>query len=72
MLESEYDCREKTIVGPLDIESFRQHERSRTADYPHMIYDQVYCSYVHKNHGGVPKRQWFKTEKDLCDSCADS
>ena len=63
MLESEYDCHEKTIVGPLDMQSFRQYERSHSADYPHMIYDQVYSSYVQKNHGGVPKRQWFKTEK---------
>jgi len=63
MDESEYDCYGDTIVGPLDMKSFRRNERSRSADYPHMTYDQVYSSYVQKNHGGIPKRQWFKTEK---------
>jgi len=63
MIKPEYDCQEESIVGPLELERFKQNERSRSTDYPHMVYDQDYFTYVQRNHGGVPKRQWFMTEK---------
>ncbi|MEP3479097.1 MAG: hypothetical protein ABJZ55_07620 [Fuerstiella sp.] len=63
MIPTECDCQADTIVSPLNIECLERNERGRTADYPHMTYDPAYVSYVQKNHGGVPKRQWFKTEE---------
>lgn len=63
MLPSKFDCLPETIVAPLNIERLRRVEKSRSSDYPHMTFDPAYVSYVEKNHGGVPKRQWFMTEK---------
>ena len=63
MIPLKSDCQPETIVAPLNIERLRRYESSRTSDYPHMIYDPAYVSYIEKNHGGVPNRQWFKTEK---------
>ena len=62
MNELKYDCYEDSIVGLLDMERLKQTERSRSSDYPHMIYDQEYLSFIQRNHGGVPKLQWFKTD----------
>lgn len=55
MIPSAFDCDPDTIVGPLDMDCLQRDERSRTADYPHMLYDPEYVSYAQKNHGGVPK-----------------
>ncbi|MBM81700.1 MAG: hypothetical protein CMJ78_14060 [Planctomycetaceae bacterium] len=62
MIPPEFDCVPDTIVGSLNIEDLRQSERSRSADYAHMVYDPAYVAYTEKNHGGIPKRPWFKTE----------
>lgn len=60
MTPSEFDCQPESIVGPLPMESLRQHESASTCDFPHLRYDPAYVSYQQENHGGIPKKQWFR------------
>jgi hypothetical protein len=55
------DCEPDSIVGPVDEAKIRRHEPIWSEDGDRHVFDPAYVAYCLKNHGGVPKRQWFKT-----------
>ncbi|MDA1016889.1 MAG: hypothetical protein O3A00_20825 [Planctomycetota bacterium] len=57
---SEFDCSPESVVGELSLKALERVEKSRTCDYPHMKLDSSYIAYCKRNHGGIPKKQWFK------------
>jgi hypothetical protein len=62
MILPEYDCIPESVVGAITSQHRRRLAAVR-AEFPYMKYDPAYLSYQEGNHGGIPKRQWFVTEK---------
>jgi hypothetical protein len=57
MIPSKCDCHRDSVVGTFPRE--RADRYLSSDDDLHLKYDQDYLSYITRNHGGVPRRQWF-------------
>lgn len=60
-IPDEFGCDPASIVGPLDLEKLKRCEKRCRAEIPHMKYEAEYVEYMQRNHGGIPRKQWFRT-----------